>query len=107
MKDTYSILITQCLQNDFVKPVDLREPLPNTLHIGYEESKRLMGEYPREGMLMQLMKWAFQNPADNFRVINIRDWHNPADPVQKKHLEQFGAHCIQNTTGAEFVFEAV
>ncbi len=100
-----SILITQCLQNDFIKPVEIHEPLPNLLHVGFDESKRLLGEVPEEGLLFQLMNWAYKNETSNFQIINIRDWHNPSDLFQKRHLEIFGQHCIQNTKGAEFVFE--
>jgi len=102
-----AILITQCLQNDFVKPIDVHEALPNALHIGYQESKRLMGEFPKEGMLMQLMQWAYKQDKNDLQIINIRDWHNTGDPMQAAHLKQFGAHCLENTPGAEFVFENV
>lgn len=102
-----SFLITQCLQNDFIKSIEVHEPIPNLLHIGYEESKRLMGEVPKEGLLMKLMKWAYDFNHADFNIINIRDWHDPKDPLQKKHLEQFGEHCIHDTFGAEFVFEDV
>lgn len=102
-----SFLITQCFQNDFIKPVEIHEPLPNLLHVGYEESQRLLGENPEEGLLLQFMKWAYNCNENELQIINIRDWHNPEDPFQKKHLEQFGQHCIQNTKGAEFVFEKV
>lgn len=101
---TKSILITQCLQNDFTEPIGVHDPLPNELHIGFEESKRLIGENPKEGMLIQFMNWAYEKP-NNLKVINIRDWHDENDPSQAQHLEQFGKHCIQNTKGAEFVFE--
>lgn len=102
-----SVLITQCLQNDFVKPIDVHDPLPNALHIGYQESKRLMGEFPKEGMLMQLMQWAYAQDKNEIEIINIRDWHNENDPAQTAHLKQFGLHCLENTPGAEFVFEGV
>jgi protein-tyrosine phosphatase len=102
-----SFLITQCLQNDFIKPIEIHEPIPNLLHIGFEESKRLMGEVPSEGLLMKLMEWAYKTSSDDLQILNIRDWHDPRDPFQKKHLEQFGFHCIQDTFGAEFVFEPV
>lgn len=98
------ILITQCLQNDFVEPIGIHDQLPNSLHIGYEESKRLIGENPDEGMLVRLMDWAY-NHSDNLEIINIRDWHDLDDPTQIEHLKQFGEHCIQNSKGAEFVFE--
>lgn len=101
-----SILITQCLQNDFVKPIDIHEPLPNLLHIGFEESKRLMGESPKDSMLINLMNWAYKRSKSDLEIINIRDWHDPNDPKQKAHLELFGDHCLQNTLGAEFVFES-
>lgn len=100
-----AILITQCLQNDFVKVIGQHDPLPNKLHIGYDEVVRLFGDRPDEGMLLSLMKWAYEQPSSELRIINIRDWHDPEDRVQKKHLEQFGIHCVKNTNGAEFVFE--
>ena len=99
-----SILITQCLQNDFVELIGIHDQLPNALHIGYEESKRLLGEDLGEGMLIRFMNWVY-NGAKNLEIINIRDWHDINDPSQKAHLEQFGEHCIQNTSGAEFVFK--
>lgn len=102
-----AILITQCLQIDFVQPVDIHDPLPNALHIGYQESKRLIGEFPKEGMLMSLMKWAYDQGRDALEIINIRDWHDLNDPAQAAHFAQFGPHCLQNTKGAEFVFESV
>ena len=42
------VLITQCLQNDFVKPLAPYTPLPNLLHVGHEEARRLMGDDPAE-----------------------------------------------------------
>jgi len=44
-----SVLITICLQNDFVMPIGKYDNLPNLLHVGYEESIRLMGLIPKEG----------------------------------------------------------
>lgn len=101
---TKSILITQCFQNDFTEPIGVHDPLPNALHIGFDESKRLMGENPKEGMLIQFMNWAYRD-SENLKIINIRDWHDESDQNQVAHLQQFGKHCIQNTKGAEFVFE--
>ena len=93
-----SILITQCLQNDFVRPISRYDPLPNQLHIGYEEARRLMGENPEEGQVAHTMKWAYEQ-TDDFMMIHIRDWHNPDDPNHRNHLLQFGNHCIANTWG--------
>ncbi len=70
-----AILITQCLQTDFVQPLGRYNPLPNHLHIGYEEALRLMGENPAEGPVARTMKWAYSQPADMLKIIHIRDWH--------------------------------
>ncbi len=102
-----SILITQCLQNDFVAPISQYDSLPNQLHIGHEESSRLLGEDYNQGILMKLMGWAYGQVSQEFDLIHIRDWHNPEDEKQQAHLERFGPHCLQESKGAEFVFEKV
>jgi protein-tyrosine phosphatase/nicotinamidase-related amidase len=99
-----SILITQCLQNDFVQPLNKFDPLPNSLHIGYKEALRLVGESIHEGPVNTLMEWAYRSSPEKLSIVHIRDWHNPDDPKQKEHLLQFGNHCIQNTKGADFIF---
>ncbi|HSH95098.1 MAG TPA: phosphotransferase [Roseimicrobium sp.] len=99
-----SVLFTQCLQQDFVKPIGKYEALPNLLHVGYEEARRLIGDKPGEGPVARVMEWAHRQPADRLHLIHIRDWHDPADPSQKTHLEQFGPHCLQGTDGARFAF---
>ena len=55
-----SILITDCLQNDFVAPIGRFDSLPNALHIGYEESLRLLGEDPSQGPVARVTQWAHQ-----------------------------------------------
>lgn len=100
-----SILITQCLQNDFVKPIGKYDPLPNLLHIGYEESIRLMGLNPDEGPVTNTMKWAYSQSEEDMEIIHIRAWYNKEDPSQKKHLEKFGDHCIAFSEGAKFAFK--
>ena len=40
-----TVLITQCLQRDFVDPIGPHDPLPNLLHVGYSEAM------PAEGQL--------------------------------------------------------
>lgn len=101
-----SILITQCLQNDFVRLLDKYDPLPNFLHIGYDEANRLLGERVEEGPVAQIMRWAYAEPASDLKIIHIRDWHDESDAEQNGHLSQFGAHCLKNTPGADFVFTA-
>ncbi|MBV6493505.1 MAG: hypothetical protein LDLANPLL_01528 [Turneriella sp.] len=100
-----SILITQCLQNDFVRPLDRYDPLPNLLHVGYDEANRLLGERVEEGPVAKIIRWAYAQPSDALQIIHIRDWHDETDSEQNGHLMQFGKHCLKNSTGASFVFE--
>jgi protein-tyrosine phosphatase/nicotinamidase-related amidase/aminoglycoside phosphotransferase (APT) family kinase protein len=98
-----TVLITQCLQRDFVDPIGPYDPLPNLLHVGYSEADRLLGSEPSAGPMAQLIDWARSLAADAIDLIHIRDWHDPDDPAQREHLERFGAHCIKGTTGARLV----
>ncbi|KIG14973.1 Protein-tyrosine phosphatase-related protein [Enhygromyxa salina] len=100
----HSLLITQCLQNDFVKPIGRFDPIPNQLHVGHAEALRLLGETPAEGPVERMMQWAYAQPDELVRVVHIRDWHDPSQPEQRSHLAQFGEHCIRDTEGARFVF---
>lgn len=99
-----AFLITDCLQRDFVGPVDRFEGLPNALHVGHDESLRLLGPVPAEGPVARIIAWAHRQPDDVLSVIHVRDWHDGADSAQREHLAQFGAHCLAGTPGAEFVF---
>ena len=100
-----TVLITQCLQRDFVDPVGPHDPLPNLLHVGYSEAARLLGPEPAAGPLAQLIQWARGLPADAIDLVHIRDWHDAHDPAQREHLMRFGAHCIKDTVGARLVLE--
>lgn len=99
-----SILITQCLQNDFVQPIGKYEKLPNLLHVGYDESRRLMGINNTQGPIAVFMDWANKQQEEDLELIHIRDWHDENDPNQQNHLQFFGTHCIKDTKGAEFAF---
>jgi protein-tyrosine phosphatase/nicotinamidase-related amidase/thiamine kinase-like enzyme len=101
---THAILISQCLQNDFVKPIGPYDPLPNLLHIGHEEARRLMGEDPAQGPIQRVMQWAYDLPARDLSIVHIRDWHDLDDPFQTAHMDAFGPHCVQETDGCEFAF---
>lgn len=101
---TTSLLITQCLQNDFVKPIGRFDPIPNQLHVGHAEALRLLGENPSEGPVERVMRWAYAQPDERVRVIHVRDWHDPTHPAQRSHLAQFGEHCIRDSEGARFAF---
>ncbi len=112
MQTPITVLITQCLQRDFVAPGDPHDPLPNVLHVGRDEAIRLLGPEPEHGPLAQLMAWArggtlepgasARGPAE---IVHIRDWHDPSDPAQAAHLAQFGSHCVAGTPGATLVLE--
>ena len=98
-----TVLITQCLQRDFVDPIGPHDPLPNLLHVGYSEAVRLLGPEPSAGPMAQLIEWARSLISGAIDLIHIRDWHDPDDPAQRDHLEQFGAHCIKGSSGARLV----
>jgi aminoglycoside phosphotransferase (APT) family kinase protein/nicotinamidase-related amidase len=98
-----TVLITQCLQRDFVDPIGLHDPLPNLLHVGYSEAARLLGPEPAAGPMAQLIGWARGLAPDAIDLIHIRDWHDPDDPAQREHLERFGAHCLKGSSGARLV----
>lgn len=100
-----SILITQCLQKDFVEPVAHDSPLPNKLHVGWDEARRLMGHDTQTGPVAQLTHWARGQSPEKLHIIHIRDWHDANDELQKEHLEMFGAHCIKDTDGARLVLD--
>ena len=100
-----AILFTQCLQNDFVRPIGPREPLPNRLHIGARESRRLMGEMPGEGPVARMMEWAYQRTAEELLLIHLRDRHSAGDASQATHLRQFGSHCLTGDPGADLAFQ--
>lgn len=99
-----SLLVTQCLQQDFVSPIGRFDPIPNTLHVGFSEARRLMGEDPRTGPVARMLDWAYDLPDDVLRLLHLRDWHDPEDPIVRAHLDQFGDHCLQGTPGARFAF---
>jgi protein-tyrosine phosphatase/nicotinamidase-related amidase len=100
-----TVLITQCLQRDFVDPIGPHDALPNLLHVGYSEATRLLGPDPAAGPLAQLIQWARGLPSDAIDLVHIRDWHDADDPAQREHLMRFGAHCIKGTVGARLVLE--
>jgi protein-tyrosine phosphatase/nicotinamidase-related amidase/aminoglycoside phosphotransferase (APT) family kinase protein len=98
-----TVLITQCLQRDFVDPIGPSDPLPNLLHVGYREAMRLLGPDPSIGPLAQLIEWAHGQPSEQINLIHIRDWHDPNDSAQREHLRRFGPHCLQGSVGARLV----
>jgi nicotinamidase-related amidase len=100
-----SVLITQCLQRDFVDLIQPYDPLPNRLHVGHAEALRLLGPDPKVGPVAQLMASARAQPRDAIEIIHVRDWHDANDPRQRDHLAMFGPHCIHDSRGAELVLD--
>lgn len=98
-----AILVTQCLQNDFVQLLSESEALPNELHIGAAESRRLLGEDPRYGPLGRFLKGCYYTTPEQLAIIHLRDWHRQDDPSQREHLAFFGPHCLVDTPGAQFI----
>lgn len=98
-----TLLITQCLQRDFVDPIGPHDPLPNHLHVGHAEARRLLGEIPEEGPVATLLAWARSQP--DLHLLHVRDWHDPQDPAQAEHLTHFQPHCLRGTRGARLVLD--
>jgi len=102
-----TLLFTQCLQHDFVGPLPAGVSLPNTLHIGRAESRRILGDpdgdWTREGPLARFVAAWRRGVTREQNSIHVRDWHDPDDPQTRVHLSHFGAHCLRGTPGAEFV----
>ncbi len=96
-----SLLICECLQNDFIAPLPPGALPPNKMHIGREEALRLVGADPANGPLVRALSAC--TAAEHVRVVHVRDWHDPDDPRQQAELAFFGPHCIMGTHGARFV----
>jgi len=92
------------MQTDFVGPVTRFASLPDTPHVGHDESRRLLGDNPAEDAVSRVIAWAHAQPDSTLRVSHVRDWHDADDPLQCGHLEHFGPHCLKNSPGAQFVF---
>lgn len=100
---TRALLISQCLQEDFVGRIAPHAPLPNKLHVGEAEARRLLGEDPQTGPLAQLLAWIHALPAGALSQLHVRDWHDPQDPGQAAHLDTFGLHCVAGSPGARLL----
>ncbi|MCG3194680.1 MAG: hypothetical protein DIJKHBIC_03941 [Thermoanaerobaculia bacterium] len=98
MSSVKALLLTQCLQNDFIRLLDEGEPLPNLVHVGALESDRLSG---KNGALSGFLKRTHATPAEELGIVHIVDRHDPAR--HGAHLERFRPHCISGTPGADLV----
>lgn len=90
------ILITQCVQNDFVRPLPEGASLPNLVHVGRLEAERLAG--PR-GALEPFLRAA--HAAKGLRIVHVADRHDPAR--HQAHFDLFRPHCVAGGEGAALV----
>jgi nicotinamidase-related amidase/aminoglycoside phosphotransferase (APT) family kinase protein len=102
-----TLLLSECLQHDFVGPLPAGAPLPNALHVGRAESRRLLGDpegpWQAEGPLARFAAAWARDAGPQHHSIHVRDWHDPQDPATRAHLQHFGDHCLRGTPGAAFV----
>jgi nicotinamidase-related amidase len=90
-----------------VAPLPAGAALPNALHVGRAESARLLGDpagaWASEGPLARFAAAFRDGQGPDHAAILIRDWHDPADPATRAHLDHFGDHCLRGSPGARFV----
>lgn len=98
--DTFTILITRGIQNDYCGI-----GYKSSVHIGTDEAIRLHGtrEKVGESNFEGLVSWARKQSPDSFALIHVRDIHRLDDPEQGEHLAKFGAHCLEGTKGAQMI----
>jgi nicotinamidase-related amidase len=93
-----SVLVTQCVQNDFVRPLAPGEPLPNLVHVGRLEAERLCGP---AGAPASFLREAHSLPPDRLAIVHVVDRHDPVHDAD--HFAQFRPHCVAGSPGAELV----
>eukprot|EP00033_Pygsuia_biforma_P001755 GCRY01001965.1.p1 GENE.GCRY01001965.1~~GCRY01001965.1.p1 ORF type:complete len:239 (+),score=25.90 GCRY01001965.1:224-940(+) len=99
-----TILFTQCIQRDFIEVLEDDAELPNQLHVGHSEAKRLLGKDGEGGPVKTCLDFAGKLlSTDCFHLIHVRDWHDMHAPEQRQHMNTFGPHCLGGTRGSEFL----
>ena len=93
-----NILITQCVQKDFVRPLAPGEPLPNLVHVGRLEADRLCG---RAGALVDFLNAAHAVDPARLAILHVVDRHDPV--AHAAHLAQFRPHCLAGSDGARLI----
>jgi nicotinamidase-related amidase len=93
-----AVLITQCVQNDFVRPLAEGEPLPNLVHVGRLEAERLCGS---AGALVWFLDAAHALPPERLAIVHVADRHDPRRHAA--HFELFRPHCLDGSPGAHLV----
>ncbi len=119
-EETRYVLITQCLQNDFLLNPECRLSLPDgvarALLLGRRRFELKTGEGVRDlpakavaaGPLGLFLEQTIgrrrrgEGGRGVLHVINIRDWHVPDDNYDFER-RSYGAHCEAGTWGAAYV----
>ena len=114
------VLITQCLQNDFLLNDECRlslpEPIVRAVLLGQSGLEPKAGESVRGlsakavaagplGLFLERAIGRRRRGEDGrgvLHVINIRDWHIPDDNYDSER-RRYGAHCEAGTWGAGYV----
>jgi len=114
------VLITQCLQNDFLLNPECRLALPETMVramlLGRRRYELRTGEGVRRlpaaavgagplGLFLEQTVGRRRRGEDGrgvLHVINIRDWHVPDDNYDDER-RRYGAHCEAGTWGAGYI----
>ena len=92
--EDFSILITNCLQNDFIGkfPEQVGTNYSGSLdfdsstfmHVGKPESQRLLGSDYKSGPLKNFMNWARRQSSAHLEIIHVRFWNEIDHLVCKK-----------------------
>ncbi len=93
-----TFLITQCIQNDFIRPLEATAPLPNLVHVGHSEAERLAGP---TGALVPFLEAAHDASPEDLGILHLVDAHDPVRHAA--HFSIFRPHCIQGSPGAGLI----
>ena len=96
-----NILITQRLQNDYLSYLHPDANLPCVLHVGSQESQRLVGTDVKEGVITRFLKSVYNEKKHSLDIVHIIEEHNLSDPEQSEEIKIFGIHCVEGTKGVE------
>lgn len=93
-----ALLLTQCVQNDFVRPLAAGETLPSLVHVGRFEAERLCGP---AGALAGFLRAAHAVDPRDLAIVHVADAHDAR--AHAEHLALFRPHCLAGTPGARLV----
>jgi nicotinamidase-related amidase len=99
------LLVTECLQQDFLRPLAPGEEPPCAMHVGNEGSRKLLGDDAARGPLARLLGAYGRalRASPRHSLVTVYDIHEPGNPADAEHFAQCGTHCFRGTPGAELV----